>query len=172
MTDTSSFARVVDALTAIPFQAAYANLFTSAVVCDGPWVQSVEPDNLVMIGLTAAGDSVNSGTQAPATFAPMGNGRRQEDYGVVCQIRMRTGDTDVGAQKRIRDLVMGQYGAFELTIAQNGTLYGLIVPATSGQMPSTWVEANSYSQLDPDVETGRVFAVEFTVHVSNSLNAY
>lgn len=171
MPDTSSFGRVIDALIAIPAQAQYAALFADTKVWDGPWPDSNKPKNLVMIGYDDAGEAASVGTGAPMTFGPGGNGRREEDYGVPCKITRWTGDSGAGVQKRIRDETLAQYAAFELTICTNGTLNGLIAPPPSGQPISTWIESYQYAMTDPDVPSGRVFTVLFTVHVQNSLNA-
>jgi hypothetical protein len=171
MPDTSSFGRVIDALVAIPAQAQYVTLFADTVVWDGPWPESNKPNNLLMVGYDDAGEVESAGTELPATFGPNGGGRIAEDYGVPCKITRWTGDTGAGVQKRIRDETLAQFAAFELTIRTNGTLNGLITPPPSGQPVSTWIETVGYRMTDPDVPSGRVFTVLFTVHVQNSLNA-
>jgi len=171
MSDTSSFGRVIDALVAIPGQAAYVSLFADTVICDGPWLQSDKPNSLVLIGYDDAAEAESAGAQLPMTFGPGGNGRIEEDYGVPCKITRWTGDSVAGAQKRVRDETLALFAVFELTIRTNGTLNGLIVPPPSGQPVSTWIESTSYRLTDPDEPAGRLFTVQFTVHVQNSLNA-
>lgn len=171
MPDTSSFGRVVDALVAIPAQSQYVALFADTTVCDGPWLQSDKPNSLVLIGYDDAGEVESAGTQMPMTFGPGGNGRREEDYGVPCKITRWTGDSAVGVQKRVRDETLALFAAFELTICMNGALGGLIVPPPSGQPISTWIESAVYRLTDPDEPSGRLFTVQFTVHVQNALHS-
>ena len=171
MTDTSSFGRVIDALVAIPAQAAYTALFTGTVVWDGPWPEATRPEKLVMVGYLDSSEAPTAGTQSPVTFGPGGSGRRAEDYNVPCKITQWTGDSGAGAQKTVRDAVLAQFAVFEQTIATNGALNGLITPPQSGQPISTWIESTTYAMTDPDEPTGRTFAVDFMVHVQNSLNA-
>jgi hypothetical protein len=168
--DTSSIGRVIDALVAIPKQAQYVTLFADTTVCDGPWAESNHPDNLVMIGFLDNGEAASAGTQMPMTFGPAGAGRFEEDYGVPCKISRWVADPGPATQKVVRDAALAQYAAFETTIRTNGTLTGLIVPPPSGQPISANIDQISFSMTDPDTTTGRMFAVDFTVHIQNSLN--
>jgi hypothetical protein len=169
MTDTCSIGRVIDALTAIPAKAEYASLFAGVEVVDGPWPNSNLPDELVLIGLTAEGDPESGGDQMPRTMGMGGGGTVQEDYGIICQILCWTGDSDSGAQKRMRDRAEALLAAFETEVHTNPTLNGLITLPQSGQPITTWIERVGMTPVSQDVETGRIAIYQFTVHVRNSL---
>lgn len=166
--------RVIDALEAIPKQSDYTDLFTNVVVVSGPWAQSNMPKELVLIGLTAEGDSESGGVQSPRTMGHGGFGSVQEDYGVVCQVICWTGDSGSAAQKSVRDRAGALLAAFEITTHLNPTLTGLIVPPPSGQPLTATVERVALAQGIPrDIDgavMGREAAYGFTVHVLNSLH--
>jgi hypothetical protein len=168
--DATSIGRVIDALTAVAKAPANADLFADVTVTDGPWPESDEPDNLVMIGLTAQGDAESGGTMTPRTLGGS-YGQIQEDYGLVCQIRCWTGSAAATAQKTVRDKALGLFDFYKDLVHADSTIGRQYVPPTSGQLPTMWAEQNGLTQTDADVETGRIAIVQFTIHVSNSLNS-
>jgi hypothetical protein len=178
MPDTCSIGRIIDGLTAISTLPEYSTLFADVVVVDGPWPQSNLPAELITIGLTEEGDSESGGVQLPRTMGAGGGfGTISENYGIICEIVVWTGDVDLSAQKTIRDRVHALFAAYEVTIRSNCTLSGLLVPAQSGQPPQVYIESYSYSQVPvslggpgEDATFGRRAAMKFTVHVDNSLN--